>query len=121
MVTVSPPVSPSVVARILMIQKPSVTAGTLESISPRVIAAASHQWLVTAMGGKRTFACVSHLRKVGRGDHRRDGNEGSGTRTCPQRNRIGGPLPNVCRSDALAVHDRSRHSTVLARGIWSQW
>src|ERR1700742_3244620 len=28
-VTVSPPVSPSVVARILMIQKPSVTAGTL--------------------------------------------------------------------------------------------
>src|SRR4051812_17942264 len=29
MVTVSPPVSPSVVARILMIQKPSVIAGTL--------------------------------------------------------------------------------------------
>ena len=29
MVTVSPPVSPSVVARTLMIQKPSVTAGTL--------------------------------------------------------------------------------------------
>src|SRR5438270_10516642 len=35
MVTVSPPVSPSVVARILMIQKPSVTAGTLESASCR--------------------------------------------------------------------------------------
>src|SRR5436190_17762542 len=31
MVTVSPPVSPRVVARILMIQKPSVTAGTFES------------------------------------------------------------------------------------------
>ena len=31
MVTVSPPVSPSVVARILMIQKPSVTSGTLVS------------------------------------------------------------------------------------------
>src|SRR6185437_5938220 len=29
MVSVSPPVSPRVVARILMIQKPSVTAGTL--------------------------------------------------------------------------------------------
>jgi hypothetical protein len=29
MVTVSPPVSPSVVARILMIQNPRVTAGTL--------------------------------------------------------------------------------------------
>ena len=29
MVTVSPPVSPSVVAAILMIQKPSVTSGTL--------------------------------------------------------------------------------------------
>src|SRR5437588_6159422 len=29
MVTLSPPVSPSVVARILMIQKPSVIAGTL--------------------------------------------------------------------------------------------
>src|SRR4029450_2436355 len=29
MVTLSPPVSPSVVARILMIQKPSVTSGTL--------------------------------------------------------------------------------------------
>ena len=29
MVTVSPPVSPSVVARILMIQKPRVTSGTL--------------------------------------------------------------------------------------------
>ena len=29
MVTLSPPVSPKVVARILMIQKPSVTAGTL--------------------------------------------------------------------------------------------
>ena len=29
MVTVSPPVSPKVVARILMIQKVSVTAGTL--------------------------------------------------------------------------------------------
>jgi hypothetical protein len=28
MVTVSPPVSPSVVARILMSQKPSVTSGT---------------------------------------------------------------------------------------------
>src|SRR3954454_9863798 len=33
MVTVSPPVSPRVVARILMIQKPSVTAGTLVSAS----------------------------------------------------------------------------------------
>src|SRR5438477_1744527 len=33
MVTVSPPVSPSVVARILMIQKLSVTAGTLVSTS----------------------------------------------------------------------------------------
>ena len=33
MLTVSPPVSPSVVARILMIQKPSVTAGTLLSAS----------------------------------------------------------------------------------------
>ena len=30
--TLSPPVSPSVVARILMIQKPSVTAGTLLSM-----------------------------------------------------------------------------------------
>jgi hypothetical protein len=29
MVTVSPPVSPSVVAKILMTQKPKVTAGTL--------------------------------------------------------------------------------------------
>jgi hypothetical protein len=29
MVTASPPVSPSVVARILRIQKPSVTSGTL--------------------------------------------------------------------------------------------
>src|SRR5438046_932137 len=35
MVTESPPVSPSVVARILMIQKPSVTAGTLVSASCR--------------------------------------------------------------------------------------
>ncbi len=31
MLTVSPPVSPSVVARTLMIQKPSVSAGTLVS------------------------------------------------------------------------------------------
>src|SRR3954465_7435983 len=33
MLTLSPPVSPSVVARILMIQKPSVIAGTLLSAS----------------------------------------------------------------------------------------
>src|SRR5205809_2726092 len=33
MVSVSPPVSPSVVARILMIQKPRVIAGTLERTS----------------------------------------------------------------------------------------
>jgi len=34
MLTVSPPVSPSVVARVLMIQKPKVIAGTLLSASP---------------------------------------------------------------------------------------
>jgi hypothetical protein len=33
MLTLSPPVSPSVVARILMIQNPSVTAGTFVSAS----------------------------------------------------------------------------------------
>ena len=33
MVTVSPPVSPSVVASTLMIQNPIVTAGTFEAIS----------------------------------------------------------------------------------------
>ncbi len=33
-VTVSPPVSPSVVARILMNQNPSVTAGTLLIVVP---------------------------------------------------------------------------------------
>jgi hypothetical protein len=37
MVTVSPPVSPSVVARILMTQKVSVTAGTLLSADETVI------------------------------------------------------------------------------------
>jgi hypothetical protein len=36
MVTVSPPVSPSVVARILMTQKPSVTSGTLLKERSRV-------------------------------------------------------------------------------------
>src|SRR5271167_1414473 len=36
-VTASPPVSPSVVASILMIQKPSVTAGTLERAAVRVL------------------------------------------------------------------------------------
>src|SRR5262249_8974674 len=33
MVTLSPPVSPKVVARTLMIQKPSVTAGTLLAVA----------------------------------------------------------------------------------------
>jgi hypothetical protein len=37
MVTLSPPVSPSVVARILMIQKPRVTAGTLLSQPPAAV------------------------------------------------------------------------------------
>ena len=37
MVTVSPPVSPSVVAAIVMIQKPSVTAGTLLKLSRAVL------------------------------------------------------------------------------------
>src|SRR3982750_4544179 len=36
MLTVSPPVSPSVVARILMIQKPSVIAGTLLRAAERL-------------------------------------------------------------------------------------
>src|SRR6202161_2762690 len=42
--TVSPPVSPSVVAAILMIQKPSVTAGTLLATEALFIATSKIMW-----------------------------------------------------------------------------
>ena len=55
MVTVSPPVSPSVVARILIAQKPSVTAGTLLSTaSVRLCGGGGIQGRVSRQGSRIT-------------------------------------------------------------------
>src|SRR5690348_4927596 len=62
MVTVSPPVSPSVVARILTIQKPSVTAGTLLSTARAPSAGSEGEEDRGIPGVPVGLCCVLHRR-----------------------------------------------------------
>ncbi len=64
METASPPVSPNVVARILMNQKASVTSGTLLGVASMAPFTSAGAWVMLAFAGRWSGISVSQSRMV---------------------------------------------------------
>src|SRR5882757_316932 len=82
MVTVSPPVSPNVVARILMIQKPSVTAGTLVRASCLNSRSVIHWLLGHCLRMAGACRCSQQLNRRGQAGFRTSKDEPPAVQLC---------------------------------------